>query len=485
MSILVIVPYFNRPIDELVECVRFYASLDQVVGVQVVEFETGKSAAACRGVSDKVHVVCRPNDLRHRFVIDHPCTSDLILICDDDIYPTVDVINALSKHLLQQGLDTLVGVWGRNCHGNRYSTRQVSYNPDIVLTKLMIAERQRVHRVGQFVCRHGHLLGALPLNGEDIVFSMLWTYCIGNVACCGAGVVSKIVEKGGATGLHTRPLHIQQRTNTIKHFLANIFLPETSRYLQDHELRVLPCTRKKPLITRCTFDRGVVPKSTKKTNRPASWYWIERYNRGGSSGAASYGRSAVARGQYISTLIRGYQCTHVIDFGCGDVDQVQQIKVPFYMGVDASSFIIRKCIQHTHRCFRIATTVPSDRTDAILLLDMIKCLTDDFSYHEVLRTTFLHPTATIVIIAAKDHNLWESSHIRHRGFSLHIAETYTDWTRIENREPSCFCTPIHIYLRRGAEYRLKALAIYENACARRIQRLAPSRRKKSFAPVGS
>ena len=218
MSALVIVPYFDRPITDLKEKLLFYTSLRVVSGVQVIEFDDGCSAAEVLSMSPKIRVVHRPNDLRHRFISEHPCDAEYTIICDDDICPRADLLSSMMQRIEVHPTE-LVGVFGRQvCRRTiSYLSRQQNNNVDMVLTKLMIGRRDLVDRLGAVVRSHGALLGAMPLNAEDIVFSMLWSHYIGRNACLAASFTALVrddISKFG--GLCLKKNHVQQRTDALR-----------------------------------------------------------------------------------------------------------------------------------------------------------------------------------------------------------------------------------------------------------------------------
>ena len=222
MSALVILPYFDRPVAGLREILRHYTSLHCVTGVQVIACDGGHAVGDVASISDKVRVVLRPNDLRHRFVSEHPCDARFTIICDDDICPHPTLIAAMMQRVGED--DTgLVGVYGRRvCRRTlSYSPRQEDTDADIVLTKLMVGRRDLVDGLGAVVQRHGHLLGALPLNAEDIVFSMLWSYYVGANICLGPAP-ARLARDDGARhgGLCRRRCHVPQRTVAVRTCLS-------------------------------------------------------------------------------------------------------------------------------------------------------------------------------------------------------------------------------------------------------------------------
>jgi len=105
----------------------------------------------------------------------------------------------------------------------------------------------------------------------------------------------------------------------------------------------------------------VSSKPTKKKGVDGSFdykkYWEERYANGQNSGSGSYGDNAVFKSSIINRVIDEYGCSNMVEFGCGDGNQMTLFKNIPYMGYDISPTIIAKNIvkyKHlTHAKFEV------------------------------------------------------------------------------------------------------------------------------------
>lgn len=71
-------------------------------------------------------------------------------------------------------------------------------------------------------------------------------------------------------------------------------------------------------------------------------YWEDRYAKGGNSGSGSYGDNAKFKADVINRVILEYDCKDMVEFGCGDCNQMKMFdKIP-YIGYDISPTIIKK-----------------------------------------------------------------------------------------------------------------------------------------------
>lgn len=65
-------------------------------------------------------------------------------------------------------------------------------------------------------------------------------------------------------------------------------------------------------------------------------YWEERYKGEGTSGLGSYGKFAEFKAEIINSFVKDNKINSVIDFGCGDGNQLSLFEIPYYIGLDVS-----------------------------------------------------------------------------------------------------------------------------------------------------
>lgn len=88
-------------------------------------------------------------------------------------------------------------------------------------------------------------------------------------------------------------------------------------------------------------------------------YWEKRYSSGGFSGSGSYGKLAEFKAGRINLFCKENKIETVIDFGCGDGNQLSLFNFKNYIGLDVSRTTIKSCIN------RFA----SDKTKSFFLYD--------------------------------------------------------------------------------------------------------------------
>lgn len=72
-------------------------------------------------------------------------------------------------------------------------------------------------------------------------------------------------------------------------------------------------------------------------------YWEERYEQDGNSGSGSYGESAKYKASIVNGIVEKFSIKKVLEFGCGDGNQLGQYKFDEYLGLDISLKAIRMC----------------------------------------------------------------------------------------------------------------------------------------------
>ena len=72
-------------------------------------------------------------------------------------------------------------------------------------------------------------------------------------------------------------------------------------------------------------------------------YWENRYKYQGNSGAGSYGKLAEFKAEVINEFINENNINNVIEFGCGDGNQLNLFNIKNYLGFDVSDTIIKLC----------------------------------------------------------------------------------------------------------------------------------------------
>ena len=176
----------------------------------------------------------------------------------------------------------------------------------------------------------------------------------------------------------------------------------------------------------------------------SSKYWEERYAFGDNSGVASYGKFASFKSEIVNNFVTSQDVTSVIEFGCGDGNQLELANYPRYIGLDVSETVILLCKQkfasHANKAFKLVREYEGEIADLSLSLDVIYHLVEDEVYEKYMRTLFKAARRYVIIYSSNfDSNSdYKGTHVRHRKFTRWIQHNVNGWKMIDhipNRYP--------------------------------------------------
>jgi SAM-dependent methyltransferase len=161
-------------------------------------------------------------------------------------------------------------------------------------------------------------------------------------------------------------------------------------------------------------------------------YWIDRYASGGNSGFGSYNELSQFKAEVLNDFIFEKNIETVIEYGCGDGNQLTLATYRKYIGFDVSEkaiFMCRKIFENDgSRKFELLKKYNGEIAELTLSLDVIYHLVEDHVFSDYMERLF-DSAKDYVIIYSSDTNLQEheqSMHVRHRKF--------TDWVQINKLE---------------------------------------------------
>jgi SAM-dependent methyltransferase len=173
-------------------------------------------------------------------------------------------------------------------------------------------------------------------------------------------------------------------------------------------------------------------------------YWEQRYAEGGHSGAGSYGKFARSKARVLNGLFSEAHIRSVIEFGCGDGNQLRLLEVADYTGVDVSAKAIERCrtsfAADPGKRFVFAADYAGDQADCALSLDVIYHLVEDTVFDAYMRQLFAAGRRMVVIYSSNVDTAADpdGAHVRHREFSHWVDAHAPQWTlaqKIDNEFP--------------------------------------------------
>jgi SAM-dependent methyltransferase len=178
-------------------------------------------------------------------------------------------------------------------------------------------------------------------------------------------------------------------------------------------------------------------------------YWENRYAKGGNSGAGSYGEFAQFKAEILNSFLLTNRINSVIEFGCGDGNQLTLAKYPQYIGVDVSQTVLNRCrakfSQDPTKTFLLLNEYGGQTAECALSLDVLYHLVEDQLFADYMRNLFSSASRFVIIYSSnvlpdelEFRNSQAGDHVRHRHVTGYIAEHYPKWKLVEhipNRYP--------------------------------------------------
>lgn len=152
-------------------------------------------------------------------------------------------------------------------------------------------------------------------------------------------------------------------------------------------------------------------------------YWEQRYLHGGTSGAGSYNRLEDFKARVINQFVRDENINTVIEWGCGDGNQLKLADYLRYVGYNVSKEAVIKC----REIFREDNTkkfiwsgasdfVSDIKAELALSLDVVYHLVEDDVFDLYMRRLFESSTKYVCIYSC-NFNKFSAPHVRCRKFT--------------------------------------------------------------------
>ncbi|MEU6247502.1 class I SAM-dependent methyltransferase [Glycomyces sp. NPDC047010] len=219
-------------------------------------------------------------------------------------------------------------------------------------------------------------------------------------------------------------------------------------------------------------EAAAAPEPKGKKEFPGSAaYWEKRYANGGNSGGGSRGTNAEFKAEVLNKFTAEHGIESVIEFGCGDGEQLSLADYPRYLGFDVSPTQLRRTMERyaddPTKSFALydgdsfADPAGFITADMAMSLDVIYHLIEDKVYDLHLKHVFGAARRNVVLFTgdASDPSLAGdfAAHVRIRPVLKDVEERYPEWRlreRIANPRP---------WSEYGADGSIADFFIYERA----------------------
>lgn len=171
----------------------------------------------------------------------------------------------------------------------------------------------------------------------------------------------------------------------------------------------------------------------------SSKYWEDHYKKGGTSGEGSYGKLAEFKAEVINSFIIEHHINSVIEFGCGDGNQLSLFKVKRHIGLDVSKTAIKMCMEKFNedksKSFFLFNPEFFQNNGALtaelaLSLDVIYHLVEEKIYRLYLKCLF-EAAQRFVIVYSSNIDTQQVYHEKHRNFTKDVEKLFPEWKLIE------------------------------------------------------
>ena len=167
-------------------------------------------------------------------------------------------------------------------------------------------------------------------------------------------------------------------------------------------------------------------------------YWNSRYEVGGNSGDGSYNQLSEFKAEILNSFVAENGVTSVIEYGCGDGNQLNLARYPRYIGFDVSTIALSMCTKvfknDSTKNFKLMGAYDGETAELILSLDVIYHLVEDDVFEGYMNRLFDSSERFIIIYSSNTDENPEgtAAHVRHRHFSRWIADNKTNWKLLEH-----------------------------------------------------
>jgi hypothetical protein len=166
-------------------------------------------------------------------------------------------------------------------------------------------------------------------------------------------------------------------------------------------------------------------------------FWERRYARGGTSGAGSCGAQALGKAEFLNTFVRENGIQSIVEFGCGDGNQLSLAMYPSYVGLDVSRTALELCkcrfaddlgksfFLYDSSCF--VDHADLFKADLAISLDVVYHLVEDSVFEAYMAHLFDAGDRYVVLYATNRIMRDDAPHVRHRCFTTWIDKNCSEW----------------------------------------------------------
>ena len=180
----------------------------------------------------------------------------------------------------------------------------------------------------------------------------------------------------------------------------------------------------------------ILRRSKKPEFKSTAQYWDYRYTDGGNSGSGASGVIGQFKADFLNEFVERNAVRSLIEFGCGDGQQLSLARYPRYTGVDvapsAIALIQSKFSDKPEYDFFQVDALPAGTTaDLSMSLDVIYHLIEDDVYETYMNRLFDAGERFVVIFSSNFDFNPPAEHVRHHEFTTWVRANRPEFELIE------------------------------------------------------
>jgi trans-aconitate methyltransferase len=140
----------------------------------------------------------------------------------------------------------------------------------------------------------------------------------------------------------------------------------------------------------------------------------------------------------LNDFVREQNIKTVIEFGCGDGNQLSLACYPAYSGFDVSTEAVKICKEMFNSCstkkFDLVDNYKGESAELALSLDVLYHLIEDSVFESYIKRLFESSTKFTIIYSSNTNEQIKpiSPHVKHRKWSDWVAMNIKDWKLIRH-----------------------------------------------------
>ncbi len=200
--------------------------------------------------------------------------------------------------------------------------------------------------------------------------------------------------------------------------------------------------RKIPIVNNIALNIYCKIKKIPRLSNSAT-YWEERYKYGQNSGLGSYGKLAEFKAEVMNKFIEENDINTVIEFGCGDGNQLQYYKFKNYLGFDVSKTTVKACREKfasdKSKQFYHLSEFKDQKADLVISIDVIFHLLEDEVFDAHMTQLFASSNKYVIIYSSNVNDVSDvKTHVRQWKFTDWVesnAKNFSLIEKIDNKYP--------------------------------------------------